>query len=97
MTWNHFEAEILFLNPADVPRAVEVLAAVGCEFEIDHDAIDDHGPTVFGWATGTTALSEDDIGDWLLAIVDPLGGDVVQWGFKRTPSPAEYKIGGNKS
>jgi hypothetical protein len=40
---------------------------------------------------------EDDIGDWLLAIVDPLGGDVVQWGFKRTPSPAEYKIGGDKS
>jgi len=58
MTWNHFEAEILFLNPADVPRAVEVLAAVGCEFEIDHDAIDDHGPTVFGWATGTTALAK---------------------------------------
>jgi hypothetical protein len=78
-----FEAEILFLDPADVPRAIEALAAAGCEFEVDHDAFDECGPTVFGWATGTTELDENDIGDWLLAIVDPLGGDVVQWGFAR--------------
>ena len=83
--WNRFEAEILFLNPNDVPPAVEALAAVGCEFEIDHDAIDPCGPTVFGMVTGTTELGENDIGDWLLAIVDPLGGDVVQWGFSRAP------------
>jgi len=62
-----------------VPRGVEALAAAGCEFEIDHDAVDECGPTVFGWVTGTTELGEDDIGDWLLALVDPLGGDVVQW------------------
>ena len=39
------------------------------------------GPTVFGWTTGTTELAEDDIADWLLAIIDPLGGDVVQWAY----------------
>jgi len=88
MTWNHFEAEILFLNPNDVPRAVEALAAVDCEFEIDHGAIE--GPTVFGWATGTTELDEDDIGAWLLAIIDPFGGDVVQWSFRRALPLAEY-------
>jgi hypothetical protein len=85
MTWNRFEAEILFLDPNNVPRAVEALAAADCEFEIDHDAIDPCGPTVFGMVTGTTELGENDIGDWLLAIVDPLGGDVVQWGFSRAP------------
>src|SRR5262245_7211977 len=86
-SWKRFEAEILFLDPNDVPRGVEALAAAGCEFEINHDAIDEHGPTVFGWATGTTALSESEIGDWLLAIVDPLGGDVVQWGFAERTAP----------
>jgi hypothetical protein len=78
-----FEAEVLFLHPDDVPRGVEALAAAGCEFEIDHDAIDEYGPTVFGRVTGTTELGESDIGDWLLAIVDPLNGDVVQWGYLR--------------
>jgi len=96
MTWNRFEAELCFLDPNTVPRAVEALAAVGCEFEIDHDAIDDCGPTVFGTVVGVTELSEDDIADWLLAIVDPLGGDVMQWGFTQAPPPAEYKIGGSK-
>jgi hypothetical protein len=85
MTRNHFEAEILFLDPDDVPRAVEALAAVGCKFEIDHDAVDPCGPTVFGWVTGTTELGENGLGDWLAAIVDPLGGDVDAWGFRRHP------------
>jgi hypothetical protein len=77
-----------------VPHAVEALAAVGCEFEIDHDAVDPCGPTVFGRATGTTELDEGDIGDWLLAIVDPLGGDVVQWGLGQALTPASDKTGG---
>jgi len=88
-TWNRFEAEILFLDPNDVPRGIEALAAAGCEFEIDHDAIDEHGPTIFGWVRGWTKLDENDIADWLLAIVDPLGGDVVQWGF----SPDKFDRG----
>jgi len=45
--------------------------------------IDDCGPTVFGWTTGSTELSEDDLADWLLAIVDPLGGDVIEWGYAK--------------
>jgi hypothetical protein len=81
MKWARFEAEVRFLDPADVPRATEALAAFDCEFEIDHDAIDDCGPTVFGMVTGTTELGEDELGDWLASIVGPFGGDVVGWGF----------------
>ena len=81
-----FTAEILFLNPTDVATAVAALAAVGCKFEIDPDAEPDPcGPTVFGWITGTTELGENELDDWLLAIVDPLGGDVDEWVFGRHP------------
>jgi len=75
-----FEAEILFLDPIDVPRATEALAALGCEYKVDPDAIDDYGlPTVWGRVTGATELDELALGDWLSGIVDPLGGDVVEW------------------
>jgi len=80
MAWNRFEAEILFLDPNDVPHAVEAFAAINCEFKINHDAVDPCGPTVFGLLTGTTELNEDDLGDWLHKILGPLGGDVVEWG-----------------
>jgi len=63
MTRNHLEAEVLFLNPDNVPPAVEALAAAGCKFEIDHGAVDPCGPTVFGWVTGTTELGENELGD----------------------------------
>jgi hypothetical protein len=76
-----FAAEVLFLDPADVPCATEALAAANCEFAIDHDAIDEYGPTVFGMLTGTTELDLHPLGDWLLDLVRPLGGDVVEWAY----------------
>jgi hypothetical protein len=76
-----FAAEVLFPNPNNVPRATEALAAVDCEFEVDHDAIDDDGPTVFGMVTGMTKLDENDIGKWLFSVINRFGGDVVQWGY----------------
>jgi len=60
--WDRFEAEILFLNPDDAPQGIAALAAAGCEFEYDPNAIDDHGPTVFGTVTGTTELAENKLG-----------------------------------
>ena len=30
-------------------------------------------------------LGENELDDWLLAIVDPLGGDVDEWVFGRHP------------
>jgi hypothetical protein len=80
MNWNRFEAEVLFLNPNDAPRAVAALAAVDCEFEIDHDAIEDDSVTIFGWVTGITEVGENDIGAWLYTtVVARFGGDVIQW------------------
>jgi hypothetical protein len=72
-----FEAEVLFLCPDEAPPAIAALAATGCEFKYDPDAIDPYGPTVFGWVTGTTELDDSKLPDWLLGIVDP--GDVIQW------------------
>jgi hypothetical protein len=47
-----FAAEVLFLDPVDVPAATAALAAVGCKYTIDLDAIDPCGPTVFGMVVG---------------------------------------------
>jgi hypothetical protein len=74
-----FAAEVLVLNPDDVPDVVEALAAAGCEWEYEPEAIDDQGPAMFGMVTGNTKLDEADICHWLRKIIDPLGGDVVQW------------------
>jgi hypothetical protein len=38
-------------------------------------------PTAFGWVTGTTGLAESVIGDWVQDIIEPLGGDVVEWAY----------------
>ena len=77
-----FEAVVLFLYPDEAPRAIAALAAAGCEFKHDPDAIDDCGPTIFGWVTGTTELDEGELPEWLLGIIDPdniIHNDVIQW------------------
>src|SRR5262245_18094358 len=51
---HRFAADVMFLNPRDVPRAREALAAIDCEYEIDHDAIDVDSGAVFGMVTGMT-------------------------------------------
>lgn len=76
----HFEAEVLFLNPDDVPHAQEALAAVGCKYTVDPAATADF-PTVFGIVSGMSELAENDIGTWLMDIVWLLGGDVVEWRY----------------
>ena len=75
-----FAAEILIRDPADVPRVRAALADVGCTYVIDADANGDP-PTTFGLAIGASTLDQGDIGDWLLDIVWPIGGDVVEWSY----------------
>jgi hypothetical protein len=77
-----FAADVLFLDPANVAPAVAALASFGFHFKSNPDAVDPCGPTVFGMLRGTTTLSEDDLGDQLLRIIDPFGGDVIEWGFE---------------
>jgi hypothetical protein len=77
-----FAAEVLFLNPDDVPAAAKALAAAGLDLKIDPDATDDW-PTAFGFATGLTTLPLNDIGEFVLKIIWDLGGDVVEWNYGR--------------
>jgi hypothetical protein len=60
------------------------LEELGLDFETDYDAVDIYSATVFGRVRGTTALDENDIARWLIAIIDPFGGDVVEWGYVRS-------------
>jgi len=77
--WKRFAAEVIFSNPDDVPKAIDALAAVNCEYEIDHEAVDDYSNAVFGMVTGTTELDETKIGDWLESIVPACF--IVRWGY----------------
>jgi hypothetical protein len=81
MKWKRFSADVCFLNPSDVPPAVEALAAVDCEFEYNPDAFDGCGPAVFGMVTGTTELDSSGLHDWLKSILDPFNGDISEWGI----------------
>jgi len=76
-----FEAETLILHPRDVPQVIATLAAAEVKFEADPTAIDPCGPTVFGTITGMTELNADELDTWLLNILDPLGGDLIECGF----------------
>src|SRR5262249_61032526 len=78
-----FEAEVLFHDPDDVPRALEAFASLGCHFEINREMADPYNPTVFGLLTGPTELDETDLGGWLRKLIRNLGGDVSEWGYVR--------------
>ena len=43
--------------------------------------------------TGTTDLDEKKLFDWLLGIIDPLNGDVVEWGLVRRSKPEDASLG----
>jgi hypothetical protein len=76
-----FCAEVLLANFNRVAPAAEALAAAGCEYEIDHDAIDPDGPAVFGLITGVSSLPEGEIGLWLTSVLRGCGADIVEWGY----------------
>jgi hypothetical protein len=83
VSWRRFSARVLFRKPSGAARAIEALAAADCEFEIDHGMIDDRGPTVFGLVTGNTSLDLDALCDWLMDLIVPFGGFVLEWGLDR--------------
>jgi hypothetical protein len=79
---HQFAAEVLFLSPAHVAKAQVALAAKGLTCEIDPDLVDPHTDYVWTMVSGETELEdEDDIGNWLIHIVSPFEGDVIEWGF----------------
>lgn len=78
---NLMDAEILFLDPADVNPAIAELIKRDFRVEIYEDMIDEAGPTVFIRATGFSEHDNSTFFEWVQAIVEPLGGDVTEAGF----------------
>jgi len=82
---NSFEAEILFRYTTVVPSvAAEALAALGLRYETVPTE-DPNEDTAFGLVRGMTELGENELGSWLLHIIAPFDGDVVQWSLERQP------------
>jgi hypothetical protein len=81
MSTKPFAAEVLFLDPAEVPHAVAALASCGCNYVKDPDDRDEAGSTELGMVTGQTELPLNAIGPWLNDIIDRFGGDVVEWDY----------------
>jgi hypothetical protein len=75
------EAEILFLDPADVNAGVAALTARGFEVEV-MDWVDPGGPTVWIMARIATGLSQDAFFEYIHDIAEELNGDVVEAGLQ---------------
>jgi hypothetical protein len=79
-----FRAEILFREPGPktVSNAKAALEMFGFSYQtIPTEDVDED--TSFGLIEGVTEVSEDTFGDWFSEIVEPLGGDIIEWGFMR--------------
>jgi hypothetical protein len=90
-----FSAEIIFPNPHNARRGAVALAAARCTLATRPELRDGDLPTVYGVVTGETVLDQNALGDWLIRIVEPAGGDVVEWGFGLPTwcwSPARYRL-----
>ena len=79
---NSFEAEVLFRFTTVVPNAAaEALTALGLHYETIPTEDPDED-TAFGLVSGTTELNEDELPAWLLLVIAPFDGDVVQWSLE---------------
>jgi hypothetical protein len=78
-----FAAEVLFLSPVHAAEAQVALATKGIVCEIDPDFRDPAG-TDYRWAMvsgETKIIDEIAIGNWLIDLVGPFAGDVLEWHF----------------
>jgi hypothetical protein len=80
---NSFEAEILFRFTTVVPSAAaEALTALGLHYETIPTEDPDED-TAFGLVSGMTTLGENELDAWLLHVITPFDGDVVQWSLEK--------------
>jgi hypothetical protein len=77
---NLMDAEILFLDPADVNPAIAELITRDFSVEIHEEMIDEAGPTVFIRAVVISEHDDSTFHNWVQKIVEPLGGDVWEAG-----------------
>jgi hypothetical protein len=83
------EADILFLDPANLGPATAVLTAAGFEVEnlTGPDWIDEAGPTVFCRIRVTSELG-DRFMDWVQDLIEPFDGDCIEAGLADPPPQA---------
>jgi hypothetical protein len=82
---NRFEVEVLFRYTTIVPSAAsEALAALDLHYKTIPTE-DPEEDTAFGLVSGKTILDEDKLIAWLLHVIAPFNGDVVQWRLERQP------------
>ena len=80
---NRFEVEVLFRYTTVVPSAAsEALAALDLHYKTI-PAEDPEEDTAFGVVSGMTTLDENELIAWLLHVIVPFDGDVVQWSLER--------------
>jgi hypothetical protein len=79
MTTQRMLAEVLFLDPNDVPTASAELNKLG--FDVDVlDLVDPYGPTVWIEVTGPSELGQAQFHRWMCRTAERFGGDVVEAG-----------------
>jgi hypothetical protein len=82
MTPKRFAAEVIFPNPAALDDAAIALAKLELTCKRDPDARDPAGTDcVWAMVSGITDLAENTITDWLDPLVQPFGGDIVEWKY----------------
>ena len=78
---NLMDAEVLFLDPADVGPATAELAALGFKVKIHKDMVDPASPAVFTRIVGFTELDQLSFFHWMQGVVERFGGDTSDAGF----------------
>jgi len=87
---NRMYGQVLFSDGDDLDGAIAAIRAQGFEADIEHviDEDDPDGcpPTIFVAVTGTSELRDGQFLNWLSAVVEPFGGNVMEAGYA-DPSP----------
>ena len=89
-------ARVIFLDPNDLNRGSAELIEHDFDVEYLDDWIDDYGPAV--WVKARTLSDLDDFSflDWVQAIVEPFGGDVVEAGLAAAPTAPSWAIAASR-
>jgi hypothetical protein len=74
-------AEVMFLDPKDMPPCVAALTDHGSEIKYQDDRSDQFGPTVWIHTWINSELDDRSFCDWIDSIAMPLGGDVTEAGL----------------
>jgi hypothetical protein len=79
--FRNMQAEIIFLNPDDLTPATAKLIESDFDVEFLDDWFDDDGPAVWIYARTVSDLDPSSFFDFVKALIEPVGGDVVQAGY----------------